>query len=26
MDRWEIESPRIREAERMLQALAAKKR
>jgi len=25
-DRWEIESPRIREAERMLQALAAKKR
>jgi hypothetical protein len=26
MNRWEIESPRIREAERMLQALAAKKR
>jgi NAD-dependent dihydropyrimidine dehydrogenase PreA subunit len=26
MDRWDIESPRIREAERMLQALAAKKR
>ena len=26
MDRWEIESPRIRKAERMLQALAAKKR
>ncbi len=26
LERWEIESPRIREAERMLQALAAKKR
>jgi NAD-dependent dihydropyrimidine dehydrogenase PreA subunit len=26
LNRWEIESPRIREAERMLQALAAKKR